>query len=143
MKKTLGLLLLFALALVAADNPFIGTWKLNVAKSKFNPGPPLQSQTVTIGADNKVEVSGVDGKGQTVNWSYTFAPGEATITGIPDATVIETRTGNTVDHAWKMGKSIEKGRGVISKDGKTMTYTLTGTNADGKKISDRSLYEKQ
>jgi hypothetical protein len=55
MKKTFGLLMLCALALVAADNPFVGTWKLNVAKSKFSPGPPPQSQTVTIGADNKVQ----------------------------------------------------------------------------------------
>jgi hypothetical protein len=143
MKETFGLLILCALALVAADDPFVGTWKLNVAKSEFSPGPPLQSQTVTIGADNKVEVSGVDGKGQTVSWSYTVAPGPATITGLPDASVIETRKGNTVDHAWKLGKATQKGRGVISKDGKTMIYTLQGTDADGKKVSNRSFYEKQ
>ena len=29
----------------AADAPFVGTWKLNVAKSKYNPGPPPKSQT--------------------------------------------------------------------------------------------------
>ena len=143
MKKIFGLLILCALALVAADNPFVGTWKLNVAKSKFSPGPPLQSQTVTIGADNKVEVSGVDGKGQAVNWSYTLASGPATITGIPDASVIETREGNTVDHTWTFGKATLKGHGVISKDGKTMIYTLQGTDADGKMVSDRSIYEKQ
>ena len=143
MKKTFGLLILCALTLVAADNPFVGTWKLNVAKSKFSPGPPPQSETVMIGADNKVEVSGVDGKGQAVNWSYTFAPGPATITGLPDASVIETRKGNTVDHTWKIGKATQKGHGVISKDGKTMIYTLKGTDAEGKKVSDRSLYEKQ
>jgi hypothetical protein len=143
MKETFGLLILCALALVAADDPFVGTWKLNVAKFEFSPGPPLQSQTVTIGADNKVEVSGVDGKGQTVSWSYMVAPGPATITGLPDASVIETRKGNTVDHAWKLGKATQKGRGVISKDGKTMIYTLQGTDADGKKVSNRSFYEKQ
>jgi len=143
MKKILGLLILCALALVAADNPFVGTWKLNVAKSKFDPGPPLQSQTVTIGADNKVEVSGVDDKGQTINWSYTATPGTATITGMPDASVVETREGNTVDHTWKIGKGTQKGHGVISKDGKTMIYTLKGTNGDGKKVNDTSVYEKQ
>jgi hypothetical protein len=67
MKKTFGLLILCALALAAADDPFVGTWKLNVAKSKFSPGPAPQSQTVTIGADNKVEVSGTDSEGQAVN----------------------------------------------------------------------------
>lgn len=143
MKKTLGLLILCALALVAADNPFVGTWKLNVAKSKFSPGPPPQSETVTIDADNKVEVSGMDDKGQATNWSYTATPGAATITGLPDASVIETREGNTVDHTWKFGKATQKGHGVISKDGKTMIYTLQGTDADGKKVSNRSFFEKQ
>ena len=80
MKKTFGLLILCTFALMAASDPFVGTWKLNVAKSKFSPGPPLQSQTVTIGADNKVEVSGTDGTGQTVTWSYTAAPGTAPVT---------------------------------------------------------------
>ncbi len=146
MKKTFGLLILCGLALVAAvaaDDPFVGTWKLNVAKSKFSPGPPLQSQTVTIGADKKVEVSGVDGKGQTIKWSYTAKPGTATIIGMPDASVIETRKGNIVDHRWKIGKATQMGHGVISKDGKSMIYTLQGTDADGKKVNDRSVYEKQ
>ena len=143
MKKTFGLLILCALALAAADDPFVGTWKLNVTKSKFSPGPAPQSQTVTIGADNKVEVSGTDSEGQAVNWSYTATPGTATITGLPDASVMETRKGNTVDHTWKFSKATQKGQGVISKDGKAMTYTLQGTDADGKKVSDRSVYEKQ
>jgi hypothetical protein len=146
MKKTFGLLILCGLALVAAgaaDDPFVGTWKLNVAKSKFSPGPPLQSQTVTIGANNKVEVSGVDGKGQAVKWSYAATPGTATITGIPNASVIETRKGKMVDHTWKIGKATQMGHGVISKDGKTMIYTLQGTDADSKKVNDRSVYEKQ
>jgi hypothetical protein len=144
MKKTFGLLILCALALVAADDPFVGTWKLNVAKSTFSPGPPPQSQTVTVGADNKIEVSGVDGKGKTVDWSFTYAPGiTVTITGLPDASVMETRKGNTVDHTWKSGKGTSKGHGVISKDGKTMTYTLKGTDSDGKKVSSRAVYEKQ
>jgi hypothetical protein len=142
MKKALGLLVLGALTLMAAGDPFIGTWKLDVAKSKYSPGPGLQSQTVTIGAD-KVEVSGVDDKGQAANWSYPVGPGPVMITGVPDASVIETRKGNTMEHTWKWGKAREKGHGVISKDGKTMTYTLTGTNAEGKKVNDKSVYEKQ
>jgi hypothetical protein len=161
MKKTFGLLILGALALVAADDPFIGTWKLNVAKSTYSPGPPPQSQTVTIGADDpqewgsrqEVAVSEVDGKGQMVNWSYSATPGTmrhgllvgtATIAGVPDASVLEMRNRkNSVDHEWKMGKARRKGHGVISKDGRTMTYTLKGTDAEGKKVSNRSVYEKQ
>ena len=45
----LGIVLAFAgnsavMAAGAAD-PIVGTWQLNVAKSKFNPGPALKSQT--------------------------------------------------------------------------------------------------
>jgi hypothetical protein len=34
--------------LLAQDNPFVGTWKLNTAKSKFEPGRQLKSMTRTI-----------------------------------------------------------------------------------------------
>ena len=45
--KLAALLLCFAVGLWAAD-PWIGTWKLNVAKSKFSPGPPPQSRIRTV-----------------------------------------------------------------------------------------------
>ena len=144
MKKAFALLVLFTLALVAADNPFVGTWKLNVAKSKFNPGPAPQSETVVIGADNKVEVTGADANGQLQKWSFTYTQGTAaTITGVPDASVTETRKGHTMDQVWKIGKGMQKGHGVISKDGKTMLYTITGTDADGKPAGGTSVYEKR
>jgi hypothetical protein len=144
--KTLAPLLLCAMALAAADDPFVGTWKLNPAKSKFEPGPAPQSETVNIGADGKVSIAETDAKGQTVNWSYTFAKGgSAPITGLPDAnaSVMETRKGNTVDHTWNIGKTPSKGHGVVSKDGKTLTYTLQGEDANGKKMKNTEVYEKQ
>src|SRR5260370_25423195 len=75
MTQRFWLISLCTVAPAAAEDTFVGTWKLNVAKSKFSPGPAPQSQTVTIGADNKVEVSGTDSEGQAVNWSYTATPG--------------------------------------------------------------------
>ncbi|MBV8904516.1 MAG: hypothetical protein JOZ22_12860, partial [Acidobacteriia bacterium] len=50
-------------AQTGGESPFVGTWKLNVEKSKFDPGPANQSETVTIGADNKVTVDGVSAGG--------------------------------------------------------------------------------
>jgi hypothetical protein len=144
MKTILIALVLVGAVALAADDPFAGTWKLNVAKSKFQGGPPPQSQTVTIDADSKVSFSGTDSKGQSVNWSYTATPGAtATITGIPDSSVMEVRKENMVDHTWKLGKEDSKGHGVVSKDGKTMTYTIQGTNAEGKKFKNTEIYEKQ
>ena len=57
------------------SNPSIGTWKLNVAKSKYDPGPAPKSQTNAIeamGTDRvKVTVEGVAGDGSRMAYSYT------------------------------------------------------------------------
>jgi hypothetical protein len=143
MKTKLIALLFVGIVALAADNPFVGEWKLNVAKSKYQGSPAPQSETVTIGADGKVTVSGTDSKGQPVNWSYTATGGTDTITGMPDSSVMEVRKDNTVDHTWKMGKGNSKGHGVLSKDGKTLTYSLQGTDEEGKKTKSTAILEKQ
>ncbi len=142
------LALVFSSAIVLAaqadqNNPFVGTWKLNVAKSKFSPGPGPKSQTVTI-ADGKVSVEGVDAQDKPINWSYTPSGDTAVpIEGMENSTVIEKRSGNTVDHTWKVNGGNETGHGVISKNGKTMKYTMTGTNAQGQQVHNVSIFEKQ
>jgi hypothetical protein len=127
----------------AADDPFVGAWKLNAAKSKFSPGPAPQSITVTIAQDS-VTVEETSAQGETAKWSYpTNQSGPATVTGMPNSTVVETRKGNTVEHSWKFGNSAMTGKGVVSKDGKTMTYSLRGTDEKGQKVSNTEVYEKQ
>src|SRR5882672_992437 len=78
MKRKLSLLLVFGLILVAGslamaqDNPFVGTWKLNVAASKFDPGPAPQSQTRTWDAAGAVSITGVNAAGKSVAYGYTI-----------------------------------------------------------------------
>ena len=145
MKVRIFSFLFLGVLAMAADNPFVGTWKLDVSKSKFSPGPPPQSATVTVGADNKVVYDATDSKGQKVTWSYTAVDGgTAMIDGLGEgASITEMRKGDIVDHVWEIGKGKENGHGVLSKDGKTMTYTLRGTDAEGKKINNKEIYEKQ
>lgn len=128
----------------AKADPFVGTWKLDAAKSKFNPGPPLKDETVTIAPD-KVTVDETLADGKTENWSYTPSPGSAaTITGLENSTVTEKKVNErTIEHSWKMGTSTMQGRGVVSKNGKKMTYTLTGTNQEGKPLHNVLIFEKQ
>jgi len=53
---TLGVVLVLGIVLgedianlsAQASDPRIGTWKLNVAKSKYSPGPAPQSLTVKV-----------------------------------------------------------------------------------------------
>ena len=47
------------------SSPLIGTWKLNLAKSKFSPGPPPKSQTLTFegaGQDLKNTAETIDAR---------------------------------------------------------------------------------
>src|SRR5271163_4378482 len=66
----LGLAVAFATASpqigFAQSNPWIGTWKANVAKSTYSPGPPPRSQTVTWQAEAlglRLTVEAIDAQG--------------------------------------------------------------------------------
>ena len=139
----------FASAIVLAaqtdqNSPFTGTWKLDVTKSKFSPGPGPKSETVTIAPDGKVSVQDTNEEGKSVEWSFTPSGDTAVpIEGMENSTVIEKRSGNTVDHTWKMNGGNSKGHGVISKNGKIMKYTMTGTNSQGQPVHDVLIFEKQ
>ena len=66
--------LLLAGAVVSlADNPQMGTWKLNEAKSKFSKGATKNNTVVyeAAGDQIKVTVDGVDGDGNAVHSEWT------------------------------------------------------------------------
>lgn len=140
-----ALLTAFAISAQTTDqSPFIGTWKLNVAKSKVDPGPPMKNETVTIG-EGKVSVEGLQADGTTTeSWSYSYSEGQETpITGMDNSSVTEKRHGNVVEHTWKLNGAHYTGKGVLSKNGRVMTYTLDGTNPQGQHEHDVLVYDKQ
>ena len=148
-----GVLGLFAIALPVAVNaqgdPSIGTWKLNVEKSKFSPGPPPKSNMVTIeakGDQTHVTVKGVSATGSPTSsdYSYRFDGKDYPVTGSADYdTMSLTRKANVIEGVRKKdGKVVQNYKRVISPDGKTMTVTTSGTNAQGK-FNNVAVYEKQ
>src|SRR5215475_10775070 len=63
-----------SLSSFAQTDPIIGTWKLNLAKSKLSPGPPPKSQTLTyeaVGQGVKVTVKGTDAEGKLIDIQST------------------------------------------------------------------------
>src|SRR5882762_2145581 len=58
--------------LLAQSDPFVGSWKLDVAKSKFDPGPAPQSQARTWDASGKVSIEGVNAAGKPMAYGYTI-----------------------------------------------------------------------
>ena len=66
--------LTFCVGLGAADDPLVGTWKLNLAQSKYSPGPPPMSGTTKIVAVTggiRLVADGVNDQGQATHAAYT------------------------------------------------------------------------
>ena len=78
-----------SLSSFAQTDPFIGTWKLDLAKTKYSPGPPPQSGTVTyeaVGQGYKIIVKGTDAEGKPINSQFTgnFDGKDYPVSGNPD-----------------------------------------------------------
>jgi hypothetical protein len=139
-------------AALGADNT-IGTWKLNMAQSKFTPGPgPVKSLTVTREASDggiKVTVTGERADGTPAGSSYTakYDGQEVKVAGNApyDTVSVKQVDANTLtDERTKTGTQYRaSGRIVISNGGKTMTVTIKGTDAAGKAFANVMVYEKQ
>jgi hypothetical protein len=146
---TLALCFVGAAVCFAADG-FMGTWKLNEAKSKLAPGAP-KNTTVTYevaGDDVKVTVDGTesDGKPTHNEWTGKFDGKDYPVTGDPssDARSYKKIDDHTLELAVKKGgKVTTSGRVVLSADGKTRTVTTSGTDAKGNKVSSTAVYDKQ
>ena len=77
-------------------DPRIGTWKLNVAKSKYSPGPPPQSQTLKVEASGKgekvtSEVVNADGTNTTTQYTANFDGKDSPLTGSPIADMVSLK----------------------------------------------------
>jgi hypothetical protein len=139
------------IAVMAADSN-IGTWTLNLAKSKFQPGPAPKSQTLKIEAWDadgvKYTADGVDAEGKPMHWEFQtkydgkFVP----FKGNPDADMLAYKRidANTVESTTQLnGKPALTAKIVVSADGKTRTLTQTGKNAKGRTVHNVIVYDKQ
>src|SRR6266851_1473256 len=137
-------------AVCFADEPQMGTWKLNEAKSKIAAGSPKLTTVVyeAAGDSVKVTVDGTDGDGKPTHneWTGKFDGKDYPVTG--DANT-DTRSytkvnDQTLSFTNKKGDKVTiSGRAVVSADGKTRTVTLTGTDSKGKKYTSTAVYDKQ
>jgi hypothetical protein len=150
--KTIGLSFILCLAAgafcLAADDPMMGTWKLNEAKSKIAPGAPKNSTVVYSAAGDqvKITVDGTDADGKTAHseWTGKFDGKDYPVTG--DATSdmrSYKREGKDLELTNKKdGKVTATGKVVISADGKTRTVTISFMDAKGAKMTSTGVYDK-
>jgi hypothetical protein len=134
---------------VAADN-WVGTWKLNVSKSRVG-STAIRAQTIKfeVTADGiKLTSDGMDAEGKPMHGEYTskFDGKDVPYTGNPmaDAATPKRIDDNTYENTWKKaGKATVTAKVSVSKDGKTMTITQTGTDAKGAPVSSVAVYDRQ
>jgi len=147
-----GVLMIAVLATAQPKDPFVGTWKLNVAKSKYTPGPAPKSSTSVYeaaGQGYKISVKTEPASGPVREWSITtnLDGKDAPVTGNnPNADTIAMKRvdANTLEMVSKKGgKVITTQKNVVAADGKTRTLTTTGTDEQGKPVNNVAVFEKQ
>jgi hypothetical protein len=146
MKSILFALAFFSLALPAFGqgvDPLIGTWKLNLAKSKFDgPAPAALLTFEAVGQASKVTAESVDAQGNPTKivlgpYLYDGRPYPASGSSAWDASSYKIINNSTAEIIrTKAGKVVLTETRVLSADGRTLTFTIVGR-------SDIQVYEKQ
>jgi hypothetical protein len=134
----------------AAEN-WVGTWKLNAAKSKYSPGPAPKSLTLKFERSEggiKLTSDGTDAEGKATHGEYVskFDGQDVPWAGNPEADTAGAKRidDNTYENVWKKGGKVTvTARAVVSGDGKTMTITQTGKDSQGRSVANTAVYDKQ
>ena len=130
-------------------DPFVGTWVLNVAKSSFAvPAAAYKSSTMqieTAGDGQKIDVDTAGPGGPPIRYSFTasFDGKDYPVPGIGTVTLkrVDPRT---VERVHKTdGKPTMTILSRVSRDGKTLTLTQTGTGRAGEQVHNELVYEKK
>ena len=150
LSKQLLVVLSAASGIWAADAS-IGTWKLNIAKSIFKPGPPPVSETRVYKAEAKgvmttVKTTWADKLTTTVEYPANYDGKDYPVDGSRDVDVVvltridDFTSAATLKH---FGKEIGVARRVVSPDGKTMTISYKGINTRGDRVDNVAFYDRQ
>ena len=159
MRKRVVVVLVSLAALLAASpnartqstDPWMGTWKVNLAKSTYKPGPkPTVAGTVKMepmagGFKTTIDATNPQGQPTHTETVGKFDGKDNPVKGDPNR---DTAALNKIDDYTieivnkKDGKVTTRARAVFSRDGKTRTQTTQGTNTQGMKVNNTIVYEK-
>jgi hypothetical protein len=133
-----------------ANDLILGTWDLDVAKSKFT-GPVPKSETRTYvlsGAEIKATLKNVDttGKESVASWTIAYDGRDRPQIGAADSDSVSFKRIDAYNVEFtqkRAGKTVETGTRVFSKDRKTMTITSKGTNDRGQPVTTVMVFVKR
>ncbi len=153
MKRILSFALLAAVFMAGpafAADPVLGTWKLDVSKSKFSPGGELKAATRKYSESDGLytldqKLTRADGKEIANKVQYRDGKEQKNdSSAFVGSTVGKKIDANTWDFELKKeGKVVGQVHRVVSKDGKTLTVHNTGTQLSGVKGDETLVFDKQ
>jgi hypothetical protein len=136
-----------------SSDPWIGTWKVNLDKSTFSPGPkPKVGATVTIepmAGGIQTTIDGVNPEGQKMHTvsAGAFDGKDNPVKGAPSpnqTTALKKVDARTFEVQGKTdGKPTVLTRVSVSPDGKTLTAMQSGTTPEGQAVKNTIVAEKQ
>jgi hypothetical protein len=157
-RSLIGALVLFFVTVLGAGdataqagNQFVGTWRLNVAKSRYSPGPPPKSGTLQVtynGTKRRSVLDTIADDGTKMRSEYEAATDgkDYPIKGSPNADTISLRQAapGTIERTDKRsGQVVMITTMRLSNDGKSMTVTQKGRTATGDMVDNTIVYDRQ
>jgi len=132
--RVFAIAIVFAFAATAADDPFIGKWKLDLAKSKLT-GQTIQIQETT--ADTYIFK-------EDEHTDEIFADGLDHLTHFGDSMAITKKSADTWAITYKRENAVTMDTiWKVSADGQTLTYSATGTRANGQHFNNRMTLKRK
>jgi hypothetical protein len=153
MKAFASALLLIAFCYpVSAADQFVGTYKLNAAKSATSGGQVPPDLTLTIAEDGGNLLITTFAKatdGSRIPSDVLTVPKAGGTVKAPqgasyDSTKVSRKDPNTIDVvATQNGKERTRVKFALSRDGKILTRSFTSTNAKGQPVTGTSVLERE
>jgi hypothetical protein len=139
---------------VWAADPIIGTWKLNLAESKFPATEVMPKERTEVYRELDVDLieftaTGIEANGSPISFKATWPQQGGTVNilqgGNEETSYVETliEPGNWYVTVLQNGKQIGVIHKTFSKDGKRMRQTYRSTDAQGNPFERLSLYDRQ
>lgn len=133
-----------------ADDPSVGTWKLNISKSTFASNTPPKHETRTDravpgGIKIVIEDEYADGKKTRVESLITYdgTPRRSTGTAIWDSTATKRINQNVSESdLLRNGQIVGSVRREVSPDGNTMKIVYVIHRPDGSTVSTLSVFDR-
>ena len=148
------LALVSAAAAQSKDDPSLGTWTLNVARSKFTPGPPIKADTRSYEVQDgwlivTTETTQASGEKTGVRFAAKFDGKDYPQIGrfAPSVALISYQSVDrrTLKYTVKdtTGTVTSTNTRTISADGKTITIEQKSMDANGRPVLNVELFELQ